>query len=71
MKIIDDTLKERSKWSVGRLTMAAAFVANVVYAGYATYKSGALPDLPTNWLALIVGMYGVNKTTAKAAETTQ
>ena len=61
MKIIDDTLKSRGKWSAGKLTMVVAFLANVAYAGFSTYKSGTLPDLPTNWLALIVGMYGVNK----------
>ncbi len=61
MKLIDDTLKSRGKWSVGRLTMFAAFAANVLYAGYATYKTGVLPDLPTNWLALIGIMYGINK----------
>ena len=61
MKIIDDTLKSRGKWSVGRLTLLVTFFANVAYAGYATYKTGNLPDIPTNWLALIGLMYGINK----------
>ena len=61
MKIINDTLKSRGKWSTGRLTMLVAFAANIIYAGYATYKTGALPDLPANWLGLITLMYGINK----------
>lgn len=61
MKIIDDTLKSRGKWSTGRLTMMIAFLGNLLFAGYSTYRTGLLPDLPTNWLALIGLMYGINK----------
>ena len=61
MKIIDDTLKSRGKWSVGRLTMLATFIGNLAFAAWSVYKTGAMPDLPPNWLILISTMYGLNK----------
>lgn len=61
MKIVNDTLKSRGKWSTGKIVMWIAFITNVICAAVSTWKNGTLPDLPANWMALIIGMYGVNK----------
>lgn len=61
MSIIYDTLKEKGKWSKSALMIFFTFWSNLVFAGYETYKAGVYPDLKTNWLGLIVFLYGINK----------
>lgn len=60
-KIIDDTLKEKGRWSRSSLMIFFTFWSNLVFVGLETIKSGKYPDLPSNWLALIVFLYGINK----------
>ena len=62
MKLIDDTLKTRGKWSVGRLTMLVSFIYVILSCSCSTIKSGTTCDVPTNWVLLIGMMYGINKT---------
>lgn len=61
MKILTDTLQERGKWSIGRLTMFVSFGYVLMASGYATYKTGVSVDIPVNWLGLISLMYGINR----------
>jgi hypothetical protein len=68
MKLIDDTLKSRGKWSVGRLTMFISFVYCIISSACVAYKTGQQIDIPTNWFALIGLLYGINKTGQVAIE---
>ena len=61
MKLIDDTLKEDGKWSKSALMIFFTFWCNLVYAGWCVWKTAVFVDLPTNWLALIVFLYGLNR----------
>jgi hypothetical protein len=63
MKIINDTLKEKGKWSISRLIIFFTFWSNIVFAFWIVWKTSVFVDLPVNWLALIVGMYATSRTT--------
>jgi hypothetical protein len=62
MKIIDQTLKEKGKWSISRLIIFFTFWSNIIFAFWIVWKTSVFVDLPVNWLALIVGMYATNRT---------
>ena len=62
VKIIKDTLWENGAWSISRLMIFFTFWSNIVYAGWCVYQTAVFVDLPTNWLGLIVVLYGMNKT---------
>lgn len=68
MKIITDTLKEKGRWSRSSLMMFFTFWSNIIFAGYETVCAKRFPDLPANWLALILFLYGMNKGAAVAAK---
>jgi hypothetical protein len=72
MKLIDDTLKENGAWSIARLMIFFTFWSNIIYAGWCVWKTAVFVDLPTNWLGLIVVLYGMVKTatTVVALKTT-
>lgn len=63
MKLVDQTLKENGKWSISRLIIFFTFWSNIFFAGWCVWKTAVFVDLPTNWLALIVTMYGINRGT--------
>lgn len=61
MKLIDDTLKENGKWSRSSLMILFTFWSNVIFVAFEVHKTGKFPDLPQNWLALMIFLYGINK----------
>lgn len=61
MRLVNDTLKERGKWSMGRLSILAILAFNISVSGYLTYTTKAISDIPVNWLGLIVTIWGINK----------
>jgi len=62
MKIVNDTLKERGKWSMGRLSMLLILVSNVACSMYLTYTTNQLSDIPVNWAGTLLALWGINKT---------
>ena len=61
MQMLLDTLRERGKWSIGRLTMFVSFGYVLLASGWATYRTGVSVDIPTKWLGLISLMYGIKR----------
>jgi hypothetical protein len=61
MNFIGQTLKENDKWSMSRIIVALTFLVNVIYSGWCVWKNAVFVDLPTNWLALMTGMYLINR----------
>ncbi|MGL4677800.1 MAG: hypothetical protein ACRCWC_00275, partial [Plesiomonas shigelloides] len=66
----DDATK---MWSLARLSAALVLLVNFIYAAWAVFKTGAMPDIGGNWTLLLLALYGLNKagstiTTLKAGQ---
>jgi hypothetical protein len=47
--------------SFSRLSGAAVIVALIVWASVLTVTTETIHDIPVCWLALVLGLYGINK----------
>lgn len=47
--------------SFSRLSGAAIIIALIVWASILTLTTKAIHDIPICWLALVLGLYGINK----------
>ena len=56
------------EWSLTRVSSGFVLVSNFVYAGWAVYKTGTMPDIGNNWLILVLALYGMNKTASAYKE---
>lgn len=55
MKIINDTLKERGRWSQTKLMVFFSFWACLFHFLYSVITNGTVVDIPSGWLTLILG----------------
>ena len=56
---------ETGKISLGRLTALVMIVFYLAYAGYVVITKQSLPDIPSNYMILIMSLYGINKIVPK------
>ena len=49
------------QWSLARISGSMVLIFNLLFAAGVVCFSHKLPDLPTGWLTLILGLYGINK----------
>ena len=47
--------------SFGRASSSVVIYFLIVWACYLVSKNGIIPDIPPNWLLLILSLYGVSK----------
>jgi hypothetical protein len=66
--IILDTMQEGGKWSLSRLSIFVVLEANLLFAGYIAWHTKLMPDIPPNWLILVITFLGLTKGAMAASE---
>lgn len=52
---------DSSQGSFSRVSGALIITALIAWATWIVYLTRAIPDVPTYWLYLVLGLYGLNK----------